>query len=145
MKNLILIGLMFAYTVNFATDKEKVKISTNVDLICTWDFTTTYVKGNKNCYSVIESYKFYSDKSCELIKTVYNNYNQVFQTAQQLLDWKIVGNNIVFFNEEGKQTKLAYCKNGTNGVLKGEKTAYKTRTTNNAQYSNMNDEIVYVQ
>lgn len=147
MKNLILIGILIIGTMSFATEKKGANNQPNTDLIGTWDLSTSFVHDAKNCCSVLESYNFYSDNSCEIVKTVKDINNVVTNVEREYLDWKKIGNNIIFFNSNGKQTKVICSKKDIEKLLVGVKTSNRIKQTDAKQYHKllMSDEIVYVQ
>ncbi len=117
---MILICLMFSRMMNFATDKTS-QLKPNAELIGSWQHKTNYYNGNHVCYTEIENFYFYSDNSCVRTKSTTQCDRPQSMENSTIEKWKVVKNNIVLLDKNGKQQGAYTTKSNIADLIKGEK------------------------
>lgn len=129
MKNLILIGLMFASIVNYASDKNQVKNEkVNAELMCSWQYKTNYLQDGKFCYLTTDNYYFYSNNTCVKVTTLGQCNSTLSNEVIEHVRWIKVDNTIALLDKAGKQFFSFATKNdGIIGLLlQGQKVVTNT-------------------
>jgi hypothetical protein len=125
MKNAILISLLFSGITNFAADRNQTT-KANAELLCSWQYKTSYMSDGKMCYFTTDNYYFYTDNSCVKVTTT-NECNA--GASKELIEysrWLKTENNLVLLNKSGKQIASFAAKNNSADLLKGQKVIVQT-------------------
>ena len=127
MKNLILIGLMLATIVNYASDKNQTK-KTNAELMCSWQYKTNYMQDGKFCYLTVDNYYFYSNSTCVKVSKLGQCNSTLSNEVVAITKWIKVGNTIALLDKAGKQfiSFAAKDDNSAGILLQGQKVVTNT-------------------
>lgn len=126
MKNLFLLSFLFSSIVNFAADNHFTTATTNADLVCSWQYKTSYVSEGKLCYFTTDNYYFYSDNTCVKVTTTSECTSISINEKVEYCRWLKTANNIILLNKTGKQMTSFVAKNNTADLLKGQKVIVQT-------------------